>query len=346
MKILNAIHAQGIGGVDQVFRNYAEIWANNSNEVALLISDNGNDDYKNLPVKSIYKLKNFSQISDFVKLFWILLTFKPDLIFCHSNRVMKWMRILKFFTSTKSVAVNHGISFKNSLHCEYIVSINQQIADLVVASGFDETKSFVLPNTIKIDQNYQQKNLKNPPTIGIYGRIEPRKGFDILLKAGEILAKNGCDFQLKIGGFEVHKGYGLSNIKQMAKDCGIFEKCNFVGTVLDKKNFFEDVDIFCVPSREEPFGLVILEGFLFSTLVISSNTDGGKFLIKDGEDGLLFENENSFDLAQKISKILIDYKVYQILTAKAFLKLEKEFSFASLEGRMNEILQKILNHKT
>ena len=52
----------------------------------------------------------------------------------------------------------------------------------------------------------------------------------------------------------------------------------------------QDVDIFCVPSREEPFGLVILEGFLYSTLVISSDTDGGKFLIKDGEDGLLFKN--------------------------------------------------------
>jgi hypothetical protein len=112
MKILNAIHAQSIGGVDQVFRNYTEVLTQNGHEVALLISANGNENYA---AKEIFKLKNFSQVSDCFHLFWILLIFRPDVVLCHSNRLMKWMRILKFFSPTKSVAVNHGISFKSSL---------------------------------------------------------------------------------------------------------------------------------------------------------------------------------------------------------------------------------------
>ena len=128
MKILNAIHAQSIGGVDQVFRNYTEILTANGHEVVLLISKNGNEKYD---AQKVFKLKNFNQIFDCFHLFAILLRFRPDVIICHSNRLMKWMRILKFFSSVKSVAVNHGISFKNSLHCDYVISINQQIADLV-----------------------------------------------------------------------------------------------------------------------------------------------------------------------------------------------------------------------
>jgi len=333
MKILNAIHAQNIGGVDQVFRNYSEILTQSGHEVALLISKNGNENYQ---AKKIFCLRNFSQIFDVFHLFFILLRFRPDLVICHSNRIMKWMR----FFWVKSVAVNHGIAFKHSLNCDYVISINQQIADLVVESGFDKAKSFVLPNAIKVDQKFYEKKPKSPPTIGIYGRIESRKGFDVLLKAAGILQKNNYDFRLKIGGFEVPGSYDWQSLKDLALEENILERCQFVGVVLDKKNFFGDVDIFCVPSREEPFGIVILEGFLFSTLVISSDTDGGKLLIKNGENGFLFANENSQDLAEKIAEILNNPQAYSNLTNQAFLNLEKNFSFDSLRERLEIILQK------
>lgn len=334
MRILNAIHAQNIGGVDQVFRNYTEILKQNSHEVALLISKNGNENYQE---KEIFRLSNKSQILDVLYLFWVVIRFKPDLIICHSNRIMKWMR----FFFVKSLAVNHGITFKHSLNCDFVISINQQISDLVVASGFDKAKSFVLPNVIKVDQEFVEKKLKSPPTIGIYGRIEPRKGFDVLLKAAGILQKNNFDFRLKIGGFEVPGGYGWQVIKDLAREENIAEKCEFVGMVRDKEKFFKDVDIFCVPSREEPFGLVILEGFLFSTFVISSDSDGGKLLIKNGENGFLFANENPEDLAAKIIEISKNQQTYSKLTSEAFLRLEKDFSFDSLREKFETILQKI-----
>lgn len=348
MKIINAIHAQSIGGVDQVFRNYTEILINSGHEVALLISDNGKDQYNISGIKKIFKLKNHNQIFDFLNLLKISFYFRPDIIICHSNRLMKWMKFLKFFTkikliSTKSVAINHGITFQKSLYCDYIISINQQIADLVVEAGFDPKKSFVLQNVIKVDASYQEKKLKPSPTIGIYGRIEPRKGFDILIKAAEILAKEGRDFKLKIGGFEVAGGYGWQNIKDLAKTHNILDKCEFVGVVTDKKNFFTDVDIFCVPSREEPFGLVILESFLYSTFTISSDSDGGKLLIKDGENGFLFCNEDSVELSKKIIEIIDNPAIYNEITRKAFARLEKEFSFAALAQKMNKILSEIFS---
>ena len=342
MKILNAIHAQTIGGVDQVFRNYNEVLLGNGHEVAALISDNGFD---NFGLKKVFKLKNFSPIFDCLHFLLVLWLYAPDVVFCHSNRLMKWAKVLRIFTSAKIIAVNHGITFKNSLNCDFVVSINQEISDMVVAAGFEKSKSFVLPNVIKIDQNYQQKNLKNPPRIGIYGRIEPRKGFDILIKAAEILAQKNYDFRLKIGGFEVRGEFCENTLKDLAKSANIFEKCEFVGVVLDKKDFFKDVDIFCVPSREEPFGLVILEGFLFSTLVISSDTVGGKFLIKNEESGLLFENEKPEQLAQKIEQILQNPQIYQTLTKSAFLRLEKEFSFDFLSKEIEKILEKITKLK-
>ncbi len=347
MKIINAIHAQSIGGVDQVFRDYTAVLAKHGHEVSLLISDNGQDSYQDDNIKKIFKLKNSAQIIDFFHLLLILIINQPDIIICHSRRLMSWSKSLKFFRKiglikTKSIAVNHGISFHKSLCCDYVISINEEICKMVVDQGFDKDKSFVLKNAININQTYHEKTLNNPPVIGIYGRIEPRKGFDVLLQACALLDKKGQDFRIKIGGFSTGgDDWGWKYINLYLEENNLFPKANKVGVVVDKQDFFKDVDIFCVPSREEPFGLVILEGMLHSTLVISSDTVGGKLLISNNENGLLFANENSEALAEKIMQVLNNPSDYNQITKNAFLRLEKEFSFDSLSRVMSEILQKV-----
>ncbi len=340
MKILNAIHAQTIGGVDTMFRNYTKALIKSNHQVALLISDN-NDNYEDLKVKKIFKLKNKAQFLDLGKLLWILLWWRPQIVICHSNRLMKWMKILNFLWFKKSIAVNHGISFKSSLNCNFIININDEINKMVLAEKFDKNKTFTLKNIIDIDVKYKKKNLSKQLKIGIYGRVEYRKGFDVLIYAAEILKINNRNFILKIGGFEVDDKYTIEKLKSLAKERGIYENCQFVGVVIDKKDFFKDVDILCVPSREEPFGLVILEGFLHSTLVISSDSCGGKMLIKNNEEGLLFENENSVDLAKKIDFIIENPQKYSELTKNAYKKLENLYSLNNFAKKLNKILLKV-----
>ncbi len=348
MKILNAIHGQAIGGVDRVFRDYTKVLQQKGHKVALLISDNKYDNYQEFDKITIFKLKNTAQVFDVLKLMVILIFYRPDVMICHSRRIMNWCKILKILQKTrliktKTIALNHGIAFEKSVLCDYILSINDEINQMVVKKGFDPAKSFTVQNAIEINQEYRAKSLKNPPVIGIYGRIEMRKGYDVLIKACEILQQQGYDFRLKIGGFEMPNGLNgtWEAIKNWCAESNITEKCQFVGTVYDKQKFFEDVDIFCVPSREEPFGIVILESFLHSTLVISSDTIGGKLLIQHNENGLLFTNEDSKDVATKIIAVLENQNSYNSKTSKAFKDLEDKFSFNSLGKNLTQILQQI-----
>lgn len=151
MKILNTIHAQTIGGVDQVFRDYEEVLTKSGHEVALLISKNSHDNYL---AKKFFRLRNFSQIFDCLHLLWILIIFRPDLIICHSGRVTKWIMILRLVCRFKSIFVNHGTTFKHSFNCDYAISVNQQTSDSLVAAGFNKKKSFVVSNAVKINQVY------------------------------------------------------------------------------------------------------------------------------------------------------------------------------------------------
>ena len=61
----------------------------------------------------------------------------------------------------------------------------------------------------------------------------------------------------------------------------------FLGWVEDKRAFFETLDLFCVPSREEPFGIVVLEGMAHGRAVVATAAAGPREIIRDGIDGLL-----------------------------------------------------------
>ena len=344
MKILNVIHAQSIGGVDQVFRYYNQTLINN-NEVAIVISDNGNDDYHLPGLKKIYKLKNFTPALDVLHMLKIIRQFKPDIIICHSARSMKWMSILRPLIKAKTIAVNHSIYYKKSLHCEYVFSINDQIKNMVIKDGKDPKKSIFMPNMIEIDQNckfLEDKKFHEIPVIGMFGRIEPRKGFDILFRAAKILKDRNIEFKLMIGGFVVPGVFNEDNLKKVINELGLADKTEFVGIVRDKKSFFDKIDIFCVPSREEPFGMVIIESFLHSTPVISSDCDGAKMIIENNHDALIFPIEDHQVLAEKIILLINNQILAKTISRNAFSKVKEKYSIEVVGNVLQKELERIL----
>jgi len=342
MRIINATFAQNIGGVNQVFCDYFEALKKSGHEVALVISDNNKCSYDVACEHKIYRLKNLTPVFDLIHLFFIILRFSPDVIFCHSGRITKLTKILQKIFSFKTINVNHGTTIKYSFNCDYAISVNKEINESLLKKGYEKNRAFIVHNAIDIVQKYSQKSLNIPTKIAMFSRIEIAKGFDVFLRAVKILIDEGYDISLKIGGFEVeNSGYGIKNIMSLAKELGIENKIDFVGLVKDKKLFFQDVDIFCVPSREETFGLPIIESFLNSVIAVSSDTDGGRLIIKDSINGFLFAREDDRELAKKIAKIIDNPKRYNEITKNAYEDLKERFSYQSLSGNLNNILDRI-----
>jgi glycosyltransferase involved in cell wall biosynthesis len=201
MKIINLIHTQFMGGVDQIFRNYNEIILQNGHHLELVISNNGNDKYEDDNIKKIHKLKNISPIFDVIHLLIIIYRLRPNIMICHTSRTMRWMRVIKKLipSSCKIIGVNHGMGYKKSLNCEYIFNVNKQIRKLVLDDGANPNKTFFLPNIIKIDQKFQSKKFRTTPIIGLFGRIEKIKGFDILIESISILTKKNIKVKAILG---------------------------------------------------------------------------------------------------------------------------------------------------
>jgi len=74
-------------------------------------------------------------------------------------------------------------------------------------------------------------------------------------------------------------------------------------------------------------------------IVISSSTDGGKEIVKDEENGFLFEIGNGEDLAEKINKVinLDSLKIREI--KKQARETSKQFKWLNLIKKLEELLE-------
>ena len=161
---------------------------------------------------------------------------------------------------------------------------------------FPNNKIKTIPNLIDFkDEKVYDSNL-NEKYILYLGRIDKKKGIDILLKAFARLKENS--FSLKIAG-------GNNDYKEelltLAKELNIESKIEFLGLVVgnEKEKLFRNAYAFVAPSHSEVIGMVNLEAASMQTPVVTTYQTGldknwsknGGFLINPNEDELFVELE-------------------------------------------------------
>lgn len=140
--------------------------------------------------------------------------------------------------------------------------------------------------------------------IGIVGTIQPRKGYDLLLAAAEMLSEESVQkiHILFLGSGTKDGEKWLKNLIAKSPLKNQISKFEFQ----DPKPFYDVIDIFVLPSRSEPFGLVICEAYLSGCCVIRSDVGAAKDLIKDRKTGFIFKNEGVEELSEIIESLVLN----------------------------------------
>jgi len=88
---------------------------------------------------------------------------------------------------------------------------------------------------------------------------------------------------------------------------GLKSKVEFVEQQADIKEFYKKIDCLVLPSKNEAFGLVVLEAMAFGKPCIVSSTAGVAEII-DNESGVIFKRNSFIDFVKSLDKMVKLYK--------------------------------------
>ncbi|HEY1334762.1 MAG TPA: glycosyltransferase family 4 protein, partial [Myxococcaceae bacterium] len=139
-----------------------------------------------------------------------------------------------------------------------------------------------------------------PPTVLFIGREFERKGGDLLLQAfARVRAKIPGARLVLVGPQALSVAEpGVTNLGLLRKD-DPREWAQLIAA-------YRSADVFCFPTRYEPFGIVILEAMLFGLPCVATRTGAIPEMIKDGETGYLVPPEDVDTLTARLLTLLGD----------------------------------------
>jgi glycosyltransferase involved in cell wall biosynthesis len=108
--------------------------------------------------------------------------------------------------------------------------------------------------------------------------------------------------------------------------------------VKDKNSFFNQIDIFCLPSTSEPFGIILLEAIERSKPIIATSSGGPQEIIRDKQDGLIAKIESPEDLAVKIKLLINDKKMADEMSKSAYNRIKENYDIKIVSKKLSETL--------
>jgi glycosyltransferase involved in cell wall biosynthesis len=181
--------------------------------------------------------------------------------------------------------------------------------------------------------------LQERPYVLTVAKLYERKGLDILLEAVSRIKHQLEGHRFLIVG----DGPEESKLKHLAAGLGLDQHVTLFGEVSSREIpvLFQHCEFFVLPSRSEPFGIVLLEAMTLGKAIVATRVGGIPEFIKDGDTGLLVESGNSQALSEGILRLLRDHELRARLGKKGLQSVETRYDYHKLILRYEELFQSI-----
>ena len=342
IKVLNIIDTMGSGGVERRRLSMAKLLDKSKFELKIICTNAVGDfpeEFKkhNIEIIEIGDLKSFLDIKQHKKVIKVINDFKPHII--HGavfegvtmtaingfykrvpiiileetsdpvNRRWKGNLLMKLFCSISSKVI--GVSPSATNYLENKINVPKKKVVLI-------NNGVVVPKIVseedKINLKQKQNILLDDIVIGSVGRMssDAHKRFSDLIKSVAILVKKNNKIKLIIVG----DGPERSNYEKLVKELNIENNVIFAGYQNNIGNYYSIIDIFCLTSAFEAFGLVLAEAMLHKLPVVATNVGGMKHIVVADETGFLVDKFDVNMIAQKL-EILCNDKILRIEFGKS-----------------------------
>jgi glycosyltransferase involved in cell wall biosynthesis len=228
-----------------------------------------------------------------------------------------------------------------------VVGVSDEVKQRLLKAGVREDKIHLVRNGIDLRPfNSAIPSLrnglhKNPPIVGLIGRLAIEKGVDIFLHAAaRVLVELPSTKFVVVG-----EGPDREKLESLIDELKIGENVSMLGQRDDMPSVYASLDIMVSSSRTEGLPMAILEGMASGLPLIATSVGEVPTVVLDGRTGVLVPPVNVENLAWEIVKLLRNPAQQKLLGAAARKLIQGEFSADRMTADYLRVYQKAASQR-
>lgn len=291
---------------------------------------------------------------------------KPCIVHTHaalSARVAAKLNKIKVVHTRHSVHTSQRLHkepiYKKKFPYKHIVgALNNYLSDIIIAAspvakqsmvetGTNQKKAIMIHNGInglKPLTDKQRRDCRahfhlsdNDFVCAVIARLEKVKGIEYIIKAAQLLQKEDRSIKILIVG----TGSEEEALKDLADELEV-NNVIFTGFVEEIRYITGMIDLNLNASHTETTNLALLEGLSLGVPAVASDCSGNPYVINDGVNGLLFEENDYVGLSKAILELRRNPREMQHLGKRAYEIFTEKFDSKVMTRRVEDIYRELI----
>jgi glycosyltransferase involved in cell wall biosynthesis len=180
--------------------------------------------------------------------------------------------------------------------------------------------------------------------FGCISRLDPQKDQLLLIEAFNRLQAENEKLGLVLCGPQTNANY-VEKLKAAAHASPAASRIRILPPVTpdtaEHRGLFASLDCFTLPSRHEPFGIVVLEAWSAGRPVIAAEIGGLAKLVQHEKTGLHFESGNADELTAAMRRMLSEANLRETTVHTAQVEIKEHYTWTGIAAQLESIYQQV-----
>jgi glycosyltransferase involved in cell wall biosynthesis len=289
--------------------------------------------------------------------------FRPHVLHAHDYKTNVLSLLLGYWFGTPVVTTLHGyVTLGGKLNWYYridrwalrrmhhLIAVSPDLYDFLGGLGIPAACRSLVENGI--DTELYRRSLdpreckerfgldRERILVGAVGRLQPEKGFHVLIESAASLLDQGLDFDLAIAG----DGPERTTLQALIQTRGYAGRIRLLGHCSRTIELYQAMDVFVLSSLREGLPNVLLEAMALQVPVVATTVGGVPRLVQHEVSGLRVPCGEPEALAAAMKTLLGDAALRLKLAAAGRRTIEEQFSFAQRMRRIRGIYDHVLGN--
>jgi glycosyltransferase involved in cell wall biosynthesis len=281
---------------------------------------------------------------------------RPAIVHTHAFTAATWGRLGAALSGRPLVVVHEHSAFSldSPLHrtvdralaslTHRWIPVSEALArDLARVLGLPVSRVVTIKNglplpaaTAPVDRSEVRRDLgaeRFQRLAGTVGRLERRKGLEVLLGAFQTVSRCQPDLGLVLVG----EGPDREILERRARDLGLGDRVLFPGRREDVPRVLSALDVFVLPSHAEGLSIALLEAGAAACAIVATDVGGNPEVIENGRNGILVPPGDPSALAEGLTAVLADPGRARALGLAASRTVRQRFSSATMMAGIEDL---------